>query len=40
MHNFDKVYIDVIGFENNYNKKSLPIIKYLKEINYIVFHKS
>jgi FkbM family methyltransferase len=38
--NFDKVYIDVIGFENNYNDTSLPIIKYLQERNYIVIRKS
>jgi len=38
--NFDKVYIDVIGFENNYDDTSIPIIEYLKERNYIVIHKS
>lgn len=38
--NFDKVYIDVIGFENNYNDTSVPIVKYLEDINYVVIHKS
>jgi len=38
--NFDKVYIDVIGFENNYNDTSLPIVEYLKERNYVVIHVS
>lgn len=38
--NFDKLYIDVIGFENNYNDSAMPIIKYLKERNYIVIHNS
>jgi len=28
---FDKVFIDVIGFENNYNDASVPIIKYLED---------
>lgn len=28
--NFDKVFIDVIGFENNYNDTSIPIIKFLE----------
>lgn len=28
--NFDKVFIDVIGFENNYSDISEPIIKYLE----------
>ena len=37
--NFDKVYIDVIGFENNYNDISIPIIKYLEERNYVVIGK-
>jgi len=37
--NFDKVYIDVIGFENNYNDTSIPIIKYLEERNYVVIGK-
>tara|TARA_B100000575_G_scaffold294364_2_gene309859 strand:+ start:7804 stop:8463 length:660 start_codon:yes stop_codon:yes gene_type:complete len=37
--NFNKVFIDVIGFENNYNDISIPIIEYLKNNNYIVIHK-
>jgi len=36
--NFDKVFIDVIGFENNYNDTSIPIIQYLEQKNFIVFH--
>jgi FkbM family methyltransferase len=31
---FDSVFIDVIGFENNYYDSSVPIIKYLEEKNY------
>ena len=38
--NFDKVFIDVIGFENNYDDISVPIVKYLENKNYIVNHKS
>ena len=38
--NFNKVFIDVIGFENNYNDTSIPIIKYLEDKNYIVIHRS
>jgi FkbM family methyltransferase len=38
--NFDKVFIDVIGFENNYNDTSIPIINYLENKNFIVIHKS
>jgi FkbM family methyltransferase len=37
--NFDKVFIDIIGFENNYNDVSVPIVKYLEDKNYIVIHK-
>ena len=37
--NFNKVYIDVIGFENNYNDTSISIIKYLEEKNYVVIHR-
>lgn len=37
---FDKVYIDVIGFENNYDNTSIPIIKYLEERDYVVIRKS
>ena len=38
--NFDKVFIDVIGFENNYNDNSIPIINYLKQNGFNVIHKS
>ena len=38
--NFDKVYIDVIGFENNYDDTSIHIIKYLEERNYVVIRNS
>jgi FkbM family methyltransferase len=38
--NFDKVFIDVIGFENNYNDTSHPIIKLLEDNNYIIINKS
>jgi FkbM family methyltransferase len=38
--NFDKVFIDVIEFENNYDDVSNPIIEYLNTKNYILFHKS
>ena len=38
--NFDEVFIDVIGFENNYNDTSIPIIQYLENKNYNVFYKS
>lgn len=38
--NFDKVFIDVIGFENNYNDTSVPIVKYLEDRNYIVINSS
>jgi FkbM family methyltransferase len=38
--NFDKVFIDVIGFENNYNDSSIPIIEYLQDKNFVVFHES
>ena len=37
--NFDKVFIDIIGFENNYEDVSIPIVKYLEEKNYVVFYK-
>ena len=36
--NFDKVFIDVIGFENNYNDVSVPIVKYLENKDFIVIH--
>jgi FkbM family methyltransferase len=35
---FDKVFIDVIGFENNYTDSTAPIIAYLKEKNYKVLY--
>ena len=38
--NFDKVFIDVIEFENNYDDVSVPIVKYLEDKNYVVFHKN
>jgi FkbM family methyltransferase len=36
--NFDKVFIDVIGFENNYHDVSVPIIEYLQEKGFIIIH--
>jgi len=38
--NFNKVFIDVIGFENNYNDKSIPIIHFLESVNFIIIHKA
>lgn len=38
--NFETIFIDVIGFENNYDDNSAPIIKYLEENGYIVLHKN
>jgi len=38
--NFNKVFIDIIGFENNYNDTSNPIIKYLQNKNYKIINKS
>lgn len=38
--NFKKVFIDVIGFENNYDDMSVPIIDYLKTKHYVVFYRS
>ena len=38
--NFDKVFIDVIEFENNYNDTSIPIIQFLEEKNYVLLNKS
>ena len=32
--NFENIFIDVIGFENNYNDTSKPIIGYLKKRKY------
>ena len=36
--NFDKVFIDIIGFENNYHDTSIPIVNYLEQNNYIVIN--
>ena len=36
--NFDKVYIDVIGFENNYADSSIPIVLYLESKGYKKIH--
>lgn len=38
--NFNKVFIDVIEFENNYDDTSVPIIKYLEERDFVIIHKS
>jgi FkbM family methyltransferase len=38
--NFDKVFIDIIGFENNYDDASSPIVEYLTNNNFEVWHKS
>jgi FkbM family methyltransferase len=38
--NFNKIFIDIIEFENNYDDASGPIIQYLENKNYIVIHKS
>ena len=38
--NFDKVFIDVIEFENNYNDTSVPIVEYLQNKGFIIIHKS
>ena len=35
---FDKVFIDIIGFENNYCDNSIPIIKYLEDKNYVMIY--
>jgi FkbM family methyltransferase len=37
--NFEKVFIDVIIFENNYPDVSVPIVEYLKKKGYIEFTK-
>jgi FkbM family methyltransferase len=37
--NFNKIFIDIIGFENNYDDTSIPIIKYLEQNNYTVIKK-
>ena len=38
--NFDKVFIDVIGFENNYDDVSIPIVQFLENKNIVIIHKS
>ena len=38
--NFDKVFIDVIDFENNYEDVSIPIIRYLQSKEYVLIHAS
>ena len=38
--NFDKVFIDVIGFEHNYEDQGLIIMNYLKEKGYRLLQKS
>jgi len=38
--NFDKVFIDVIEFENNYDDVSKPIITYLESKNFVIIHKN
>jgi FkbM family methyltransferase len=37
---FEKVFIDVIGFENNYEDVSQQIIEYLKSKGYVMLNKS
>jgi FkbM family methyltransferase len=34
--NFEEVFIDIIGFENNFNDKSIPIVKYLQQKNFVL----
>jgi len=36
--NFDTVFIDVIGFENNYMDTSIPIIEFLKSKNFVLLN--
>lgn len=38
--NFEKVFIDVILFENNYSDNSTIIVDYLTKLNYIQFNKN
>lgn len=38
--NFDKVFIDVIDFENNYTDVSIPIIEYLETKNFVMLTQS
>ena len=33
--NFEEVFIDIIGFENNFNDKSIPIVRYLQQKNFV-----
>jgi FkbM family methyltransferase len=37
--NFDKVFIDIINFEDNYSDVSIPIIKYLEDKNFVELDK-
>ena len=37
---FENVFIDVIGFENNYNDTSVPIVEYLTSKGYNLLHAS
>ena len=36
---FNKVFIDIIGFEDNYPDLSTPIIEYLQDNDYILIKK-
>jgi FkbM family methyltransferase len=38
--NFDKVFIDVIEFEDNYEETSEPIVEYLTKLGYSTLYKS
>ena len=38
--NFDKVFIDVIEFENNYDDTSIPIVQYLEDKHFVIIHKT
>lgn len=38
--NFDKVFIDVIGFENNYHDVSVHIVEYLQNKGFIIIYKN
>jgi FkbM family methyltransferase len=38
--NFDKVFIDLIEFENNYDDLSRPIVTYLESKNFVVIHRN
>lgn len=38
--NFDKLFIDIIAFENNYNDASVPIVNYLLSKGYLCINKS